>query len=140
MGRPKGTIVYPRPSEKWLKKAYWEDLLSSLEVFEKWLKDFKPKTFIKTKNGIAKAKWIQDVMKDYKIPQRTSSERTSLWQLKKKGINNLETYFFKKGKRISRVVFEDFYGLKPKPNEIIHHKDFVPQNDHPLNLEPSKAK
>lgn len=139
MGRTKGTIVYKRIPKEILTKMYWEDLLTPFEIADKWHK--MGYHWKGTKEQISRSKWVISTLKEYGIPMRDSSERASLWQLKKRGIISPAQYQSKtleKGetqKKLHRIVWEDYYGGKLEKEDIIHHKDRNKANNHPLNLE-----
>lgn len=53
-------------------------------------------------------------------------------------ITNRGYYVITSGKNASkllhRLVFEDYHNCKLDSNDVIHHIDFNPQNNHPTNL------
>lgn len=75
------------------------------------------------------ARWVSGQLVLNKIPQRSPSERSSLWQKAKERKEGTDS-----GRRY-REIYEEFYRDTIQEGEHVHHQDHVRDNDHPLNLE-----
>lgn len=129
MARPFGTYCWPPIPKNTLWQWYWEDLLTLGMIAKKWAGQSPVRSG--TSRKYPTSHWVRSQLKLNMIPQRTRSDDARLWQNKTK-IPQSTTRLLG---HPHRDIYAQHYGVQLTSEDIIHHKDHVTHNNHPLNLD-----